>query len=56
LFLLHVALLAIVASVMQGIFVTALYACARTGTIPAAFNKDLLKDAFVSSPHRPGTI
>ncbi|MDO8874441.1 MAG: DUF6159 family protein [Methanoregula sp.] len=42
-----VAILAIIASAMQGIFVTALYTYARTGTIPSSFNKDLIANAFV---------
>jgi len=42
-----VAILAIVASAMQGIFVTALYTYARTGTVPSSFNKDLIANAFV---------
>jgi hypothetical protein len=42
-----VAILAIIASAMQGIFVTALYTYARTGTVPSSFNKDLIANAFV---------
>jgi hypothetical protein len=42
-----VAILAIVASAMQGIFVTALYTYARTGTVPSSFNKDLIENAFM---------
>lgn len=42
-----VAILAVVASAMQGIFVTALYTYARTGTVPLSFNKDLIANAFV---------
>jgi hypothetical protein len=42
-----VAILAVVASAMQGIFVTALYTYARTGTAPSSFNKDLIENAFV---------
>jgi hypothetical protein len=47
LFLLLVVVLAVVYSAMQGIFVTALYAYAKTGTVPSAFNPDLIKNAFV---------
>jgi hypothetical protein len=47
LFILLVVVLAIVASAMQGIFVTALYTYARTGTVPAAFNQDLIQNAFI---------
>jgi hypothetical protein len=42
-----VAILAVVASAMQGIFVTALYTYARTGTVPLSFNKDLIENAFL---------
>jgi MFS family permease len=42
-----VAVLAVVASAMQGIFVTALYTYAKTGTAPTAFNKDLIENAFM---------
>jgi len=42
-----VAILFVVASAMQGIFVTALYTYARTGTVPSSFNKDLIANAFV---------
>ncbi|PKL69811.1 MAG: hypothetical protein CVV30_00065 [Methanomicrobiales archaeon HGW-Methanomicrobiales-1] len=42
-----VAILAVVASAMQGIFVTALYTYARTGTVPTSFNKDLIENAFM---------
>ncbi len=56
LFILLVVVLAIVASAMQGIFVTALYTYARTGTVPAAFNKDLIKNAFLPTHAGPGTI
>jgi len=39
--------LAVVAAAMQGIFVTALYTYARTGSVPPAFNRDLIQNAFV---------
>jgi hypothetical protein len=42
-----VIVLAVVASAMQGIFVTALYTYARTGTVPSAFRSDLIQNAFV---------
>jgi hypothetical protein len=38
---------------MQGIFVTALYSYAKTGSIPTAFNADLIQNAF--APKQPGT-
>jgi len=42
-----VIVLAVVAAAMQGIFVTALYTYARTGTVPSAFRSDLIQNAFV---------
>jgi Family of unknown function (DUF6159) len=42
-----VIVLAVVAAAMQGIFVTALYSYARTGTVPSAFRSDLIQNAFV---------
>jgi hypothetical protein len=56
LFILLVVVLAIVASAMQGIFVTALYTYARTGTVPAAFDKDLIQNAFVPKQAGHGNI
>jgi hypothetical protein len=56
LLILLVVVLAIVASAMQGIFVTALYTYARTGTVPEAFNKDLIQNAFIPLQAGPGTI
>jgi hypothetical protein len=47
LFLVLLVLLAVVYFAMQGIFVTALYTYAKTGTVPSAFNKDLIQNAFV---------
>ena len=47
LFIVLVIVLAVVAAAMQGIFVTALYSYARTGTIPTEFNRDLIQNAFV---------
>jgi hypothetical protein len=47
LFLLLIAVLAVVGSAMQGIFVTALYTYAKTGTVPSAFDQNLIKNAFV---------
>ncbi|MEI8332138.1 MAG: DUF6159 family protein [Methanomicrobiales archaeon] len=47
LFILVVAVLAVVASAMQGIFVTALYTYAKTGKVPTSFNKDLIENAFL---------
>jgi hypothetical protein len=56
LFILLVVVLVIVASAMQGIFVTALYTYAWTGRVPAAFNKDLIQKAFLPKQAGPGTI
>jgi hypothetical protein len=47
-FVLLVIVLAVLASAMQGIFITALYTYARTGTVPSAFNRDLIANAFVA--------
>jgi hypothetical protein len=47
LFIGFVIVLAVVAAAMQGIFVTALYRYAKTGTVPSAFNRDLIQNAFV---------
>ena len=46
LFIILVAILAILASAMQGIFVVALYIYAKTGQVPAAFNRELVEGAF----------
>ena len=56
LFLLLVVVLAVVYGAMQGIYVTALYSYAKTGTIPSAFSRDLIANAFVAKPYKPGTI
>ncbi len=56
LFCVLVVLLAIVASAMQGIFITALYTYARTGIVPSEFNQDLIRNAFIPTQAGPGTI
>jgi len=56
LFIFLVVVLAIVASAMQGIFVTALYMYARTGTVPAAFDKNLIQNAFIPKQAGSGNI
>ncbi len=56
LFLILVVLLAVVYSAMQGIFVTALYTYAKTGSVPSAFNPDLIKNAFAPKQAGPGNI
>ncbi len=55
-FVIIVAILAVLASAMQGIFVTALYTYAKTGTVPSAFDKDLIQNAFAPKPVQPGNI
>ena len=57
LFIILVAVLAIVSSAMNGIFIVALYTYARTGTVPAPYPGDLVRNAFIHKPEqRPGTI
>jgi hypothetical protein len=56
LFIALVIVLAIVASAMQGIFVTALYTYAKTGTVPTSFHKDLIQNAFVQKQAGSGNI
>ncbi len=56
LFLLLVIILAVVYSAMQGIFVTALYMYAKTGTVPSGFNPDQIKNAFVPKKVGQGNI
>ncbi len=46
LFIVLVAALAILATAMQGIFVVALYTYAKTGRVPAAFDRELVEGAF----------
>jgi hypothetical protein len=46
LFLIFIVLLAVIYSAMQGIFVTALYTYAKTGSVPTLFNPDLIQNAF----------
>ncbi|MFA4875779.1 MAG: DUF6159 family protein [Methanoregula sp.] len=50
LFIILVIVLGVVASAMQGIFLTALYQYAKTGTVPSAFEKDQIANAFVAKP------
>jgi membrane-anchored glycerophosphoryl diester phosphodiesterase (GDPDase) len=47
LFILLIAVVSVVASAMQGIFVTALYTYAKTGNVPMGFGKGVLEKAFV---------
>jgi len=56
LFIALVIVLAVVAAAMQGIFVTALYSYAKSGTVPAAYNRDLIQNAFVRKQGGSGNI
>ncbi|HXW98402.1 MAG TPA: hypothetical protein VEI51_01605, partial [Methanomicrobiales archaeon] len=47
LFIVLVAVVAVVSSAMHGIFVVALYNYARNGTVPGAFDRGLIEKAFV---------
>lgn len=47
LFVFLIIILAVVGSAMQGIFVVALYTYAKTGTVPSAFDRDLIANAFM---------
>jgi len=59
LFIVLIAILAILASAMQGIFVVALYTYARTGEVPGGFDRNLVTGAFAPAASRlsgPGNI
>ena len=59
LFIVLVAILAILASAMQGIFVVALYTYAKTGQVPSAFNREMVEGAFAPAASQrfgPGNI
>ena len=57
LFIVLIAVLAIVSSAINGIFVIALYTYAKTGTVPAPYPGDLVRNAFIQKPELgPGTI
>jgi hypothetical protein len=59
LFILLVAVVSVVSSAMQGIFVTALYQYAKTGTVPPSFDRGLIESAFVpkgGQGFQPGNI
>jgi len=56
LFLLLVVILAVLYSAMQGIFVTALYAYAKTGAVPSAFSQDQIRGAFMPKQAGPGNL
>ena len=46
LFVILIAVLSVLYSAMQGIFMVTLYTYAKTGTVPSAFRKDLIEGAF----------
>jgi hypothetical protein len=54
LFIVIIAILAILASAMQGIFVVALYTYAKTGQVPSAFNRELVAGAFTPKGQKFG--
>jgi hypothetical protein len=54
LFIVLVAILAILASAMQGIFVVALYIYAKTGQVPAVFDRELVEGAFAPRTRKFG--
>ena len=58
LFIVIVAILGILASAMHGIFVVVLYRYAKTGQVPATFNRELIEKAFTpkSQKLRGGNI
>jgi len=59
LFLVFIAVISVVSSAMQGIFVTALYTYAKTGNVPVAFDRGLIAGAFVpkgGQGFQPGNI
>jgi hypothetical protein len=54
LYIVLIAILAILASAMQGIFVVALYTYAKTGQVPSAFNRELVERAFTPKGQKFG--
>jgi hypothetical protein len=57
LFVVLIAVLAIVSSAMNGIFIVALYTYAKTGSVPSLYPPDLLKGAFAPKAQQgSGTI
>jgi hypothetical protein len=56
LFIILIVVLAVIYSAMQGIYVTALYTYAKTGTVPSGFHPDLIQNAFVPKQAGPGNI
>jgi len=54
LFIVLIAILCILASAMQGIFVVVLYTYAKTGQVPSAFNRELVEKAFTPKGQKFG--
>ena len=54
LFIVLIAILAILASAMQGIFVVALYTYAKTGQVPSVFKRELVERAFTPKGQKFG--
>jgi hypothetical protein len=46
-------ILAVIYSALQGIFITALYTYAKTGTVPSGSDKDLIQNAFTPKQQAP---
>jgi hypothetical protein len=49
-YVVYLAVLMVIASALQGIYNTALYLYAKTGTVPDAFTKEIVETAFVPKP------
>jgi len=54
LYIILIAILAILASAMQGIFVVALYTYAKTGQVPSVFKRELVERAFTPKGQKFG--
>jgi hypothetical protein len=49
-YVVYLAVLMVIATALQGIYNTALYLYAKTGTVPDAFTKEMVETAFVPKP------
>jgi hypothetical protein len=49
-YVIYLAVLMVIASALQGIYNTALYLYAKTGTVPEAFTREIVETAFVPKP------
>jgi hypothetical protein len=49
-YVIYLAVLMVIATALQGIYNTALYLYAKTGTVPDAFTKEMVETAFVPKP------